>query len=147
DSAADDEVFNVFSAHDGPPFCHQKSYVLARTPAFQDSPNDQSAIPSRGKSLRRNCPGFPERAGKPPALGSHTPGVVTRKLRVVRTMPTASALPTADARGDNVRAAMRSAMLTSTTPSRAEKPRTLISSYTQFISGLLVTYRRMPSAS
>ena len=61
----------------------QKIYAVARTPAFQDSPNDQSAIPSSARSLRRNCPGFPERAGKPPALDSHTPGVVARKLSVV----------------------------------------------------------------
>ena len=74
----------------------------------------------------RNCPGIPERAGKPPALGSQTPGVVTRKLRVVRNIPTARALPTTDARGENGRAAMRIAMATSTTPSTAEKPRTLM---------------------
>src|SRR5262249_50506944 len=94
--------------------------------AFQDSPSDQSEIPSKAKSLRRNCPGFPERAGKPPALGSHTPGVVARKLSVVRNIPTARALPRADARGENGRAAMRIATATSITPSTAEKPRTLI---------------------
>ena len=40
----------------------------------------------------RNCPGTAERAGKPPRLGSQTPGVVMRKLRVVRNIPTARAL-------------------------------------------------------
>src|SRR4051812_35793316 len=57
----------------------------------QASPSDQSAIPSRARSLMRACPGNAERAGKPPALGSQTPGVVTRKLRVVRNIPTARA--------------------------------------------------------
>src|SRR5262249_35279157 len=122
-------------------FRRQKIYALPRTLAFQDSPNDQSAIPSSARSFRRNCPGFPERAGKPPALGSHTPGVVARKLSVVRNKPTARALPTAEARGDNGRAATRTATPTSMTPSRVEKPQTLISSYTQLIRGLLVTYR------
>src|SRR5262249_16474116 len=65
-----------------------------RSLAFQASPSDQREIPSRARSLIRNCPGFPERAGKPPALGSQTPGVVTRKLRVVRNIPTAKPLPT-----------------------------------------------------
>src|SRR5262249_40358539 len=91
----------------------------------QASPSNQSEIPSRARSLMRNCPGSAERAGKPPALGSHTPGVVTRKLRVVRNIPTAKARPRAETRGENGRAAMSSAMVTSTTPSMAEKPRTL----------------------
>src|SRR5262245_20167420 len=96
-----------------------------RSLAFQASPSDQSEIPSRTRSLIRNCPGFPERAGKPPAVGSQTPGVVARKLKVVRNIPTARALPRADARGEYRRAAMRTATVTSTTPSKAEKPRTL----------------------
>src|SRR5262245_60321031 len=91
----------------------------------QASPSDQSEIPSRARSLMRNCPGTADRAGKPPRLGSQTPGVVTRKLRVVRSIPTARALPRAEARGANGRAAMRSAIATSTTPSTVEKPRTL----------------------
>ena len=49
--------------------------------------------------MMRNCPGTAERAGKPPRLGSQTPGVVTRKLRVVRNIPTAKALPRAETRG------------------------------------------------
>src|SRR5258707_9653649 len=102
-----------------------KTQTDVRPLAFHASPSDQSEIPSRARSLMRNCPGFPERAGKPPALGSQTPGVVTRKLRVVRNIPTARALPRAEARGENGRAAMRIAMATSTTPSMAEKPRTL----------------------
>src|SRR5215471_3346531 len=106
-------------------FRRNETYAAARTLAFQDSPSDQSAIPSRARSLIRNCPGFPERAGKPPALGSQTPGVVKRKLRVVRNIPTARALPRAEARGENGRAAISSATATSTTPSAAEKPRTL----------------------
>jgi hypothetical protein len=72
---------------------------------------------------------------------------VTRKLRVVRNIPTARALPRAHARGESGRAAMSSATATSTTPSTAEKPRMLMVPYTQLISGLLATYRRIPSAS
>src|SRR5437762_7451756 len=53
----------------------------------QASPSVQSEIPSRARSLMRNCPGTADRAGKPPRLGSQTPGVVTRKLRVVRNIP------------------------------------------------------------
>src|SRR3954467_535972 len=93
--------------------------------ACQASPSVQSEIPSRARSLMRACPGNAERAGKPPALDAQTPGVVTRKLRVVRNVPTARALPRAEARGHTGRAAMSSAMATSTTPSTAEKPRTL----------------------
>jgi len=74
----------------------------------------------------RNCPGAPERAGKPPASAAQTPGVVTRKLRVVRNIPIAKALPTTEARGENGRVAMRIAMVSSTTPSTAEKPRWLM---------------------
>src|SRR5204863_8729883 len=106
--------------HGAAPFHRQRIYAVALTLAFQDSPSDQRAIPSSAKSLRRNYPGFPERAGKPPALGSQTPGVVRRKLRVVRNIPTAKALPRAEARAENGRAAMRIAMATSTTPSTAE---------------------------
>src|SRR5205823_11811192 len=115
-----------------------------RSLAFQASPSDQSEIPSRARSLMRNCPGIADRAGNPPRLGSQTPGVVTRKFRVVRNIPTARALPSAEARGENGRAAMRIAVATSTTPSRAEKPRTLTSPYTQLISGLLATNGRIP---
>src|SRR4051794_26319170 len=113
----------------------------------QDSPSVQSEIPSRARSLMRNCPGTADRAGKPPRLGSQTLGVVTRKLRVVRNIPTARALPRAETRGEIGRAAMSSAMATSTTPSMAEKLGTLMSPYTQLISGLLATNGRIPSAS
>src|SRR5262249_1016356 len=92
-------------------------------------------------------PGNPESAGKPPALDSHTPGVVARKLRVVRNIPTARMLPTTEARGKNGRTAMRIAIVISTTPSTAEKPRWLVKPYTQLISGLLATYVLIPSAS
>src|SRR5262249_57573352 len=64
----------------------------------QASPSDQSEIPSRATSLMRNCPGCPESAGKPPALGSQTPGVVNMKLKVVRNIPTAKPLPRTVAR-------------------------------------------------
>jgi hypothetical protein len=44
-----------------------------------------------------------ESAGKPPKLFSH-PGVVTRKLSVVRNIATASPLPTAEPIGQTGRA-------------------------------------------
>ena len=72
--------------------CHSLRWL-----AFQASPSVQSAIPSRARSLMRNCPGTAERAGKPPALDAQTPGVVMRKLRLVRSIPTARALPSAEA--------------------------------------------------
>ena len=89
------------------------------------SPRVQSAAPSRTTSLSRNWPGTAESAGKPPSVGSHTPGVVSRKLSVVANMPTARALPTAEARAESGRSAIRAAIATSATPSSAEKPSTL----------------------
>ena len=58
----------------------------------------------------------------PPADASHTPGVVRRKLNVVKNMPTANALPMMAARVASGRAAMSRAMAISVTPSKAEKP-------------------------
>jgi hypothetical protein len=51
--------------------------------------------------LRRNCPGITDSAGNPPADGSQTPGVVSRKLKVVKNMRTADALPTRAARPES----------------------------------------------
>src|SRR5262245_30477688 len=93
--------------------------------ARQSSANNHTAAPNNTKSLARNCPGTTDSAGKPPADVSQTPGVVNRKLKVVRNMPTAAKLPASAARPDNGRAAMRRATAISTPPSTAEKPRTL----------------------
>src|SRR5260370_37347211 len=46
------------------------------------SPSDHIAAPSRTTSFSRNCPTAPERAGKPPRLGSH-PGEENKNERVV----------------------------------------------------------------
>ncbi len=64
-----------------------------------------SDAPRRTKSLIRNCPGTTDSAGKPPADASQTPGVVNRKLSVVRNIPTANAPPAAAARVENGRTA------------------------------------------
>jgi hypothetical protein len=66
-----------------------------------------------------------DRAGKPPRLGSH-PGVVTRKLSVVRNIPAASPLPTAEPIGHTGRSAMSTPIAISTTPSSEENPPTLM---------------------
>ena len=86
-----------------------------------------------------------DRAGNPPRLGSQ-PGVVTRKLSVVRNMPDARALPTAEPIGHTGRSAMSKPMAISTTPSSVENRPTLTSRYTQPISGLFATNGWMPSA-
>lgn len=39
---------------------------------------------SRTASFSRNCPGAAEIAGKPPAVCSATPGVVMKKVSVIR---------------------------------------------------------------
>ena len=60
-----------------------------------------------------------ESAGKPPRLGSH-PGVVNRKVSVVRNVPTASPLPMAEPSGQTGRSAMSSPVAISTTPRSEE---------------------------
>jgi len=84
------------------------------------SANVEIAAPSNTTSFRRNCPGNADRAGNPPRLGSQ-PGVENRKLRVVRNISTAEALPIDDSLGDIGRRAMRLAIAISTMPSRLEK--------------------------
>src|SRR5260370_14284087 len=110
DATANDQILKVLDAHDGAPFHRQEGYAAARTRAFQDSPSDQSAMPSRARSLMRNCPGSADKAGKPPRLGSHTPGAVNQKLNVLRNIPTARALPMAEICRASGPAAMRIAM-------------------------------------
>ena len=39
---------------------------------------------NKTRSFNKNCPGAPERAGKPPADGSITPGVVSINVRVIK---------------------------------------------------------------
>src|SRR5262245_47496756 len=83
------------------------------------SPAVHRAAPSKTTSLMRNWPGTADRAGKP-SDGSMTPGVENRKLRVVRNIPTASALPTAESLAENGRAAISTAVNSSMAPKIAE---------------------------
>src|SRR6266852_4350984 len=82
------------------------------------SPNDHIAAPSKTTSFSRNCPTAPERAGKPPRLGSH-PGVENKNESVVTNMSTATALPIAQAFRDQGRRAINIAMEISTIPNPA----------------------------
>src|SRR5215471_1580916 len=102
---------------------------------FAASPNVETAAPSNTTSFRRNCPGNADSAGNPPRLGSQ-PGVENRKLRVVRNITTAAALPIDDSLGDIVRKAIRLAIAISTMPSRLEKVWTLRNLYIQPMTGL-----------
>ena len=64
--------------------------LLTRFPGLAKRPERN---PEQGQVLDEELPrAIADRAGKPPRLGSQTPGVVTRKLRVVRNIPTARAL-------------------------------------------------------
>src|SRR5262249_37858066 len=112
-----------------------------------DSPRVQRAAPSSTTSLSRNWPGRTEIAGKPPSDTSQTPGVVTRKLSVVANMPTARALPRAEARVASGRRAINTAIVTSATPTRLENARTPRAVAAQAIRGLCAASGRMASAS
>jgi hypothetical protein len=90
----------------------------------QSSPHVHSDAPKTTRSLSRNCPGTTDSAGKPPADASQTPGVVSRKLSVVRHVQAAAALPARAVRAESGREAMSRAVTISAAPSMAEKPRT-----------------------
>src|SRR5262249_26252587 len=122
--------------------CHSLRWL-----AFQVSPSVQSAIPRRARSLMRNCPGDPERAGKPPALDAQTPGVVTRKLRVVRNIPTATALPRGEPGGQRGGGARRGAVATPAPPGTAENPGPLMTPKPHLIGGLGAPNGLPPPAS
>ena len=74
------------------------------------------AAPKSTRSLSKNCPGNTDTAGKPPKEASHTPGVESTKLNVVRNIPTASALLRAATHAENGRAAMSPAMASTVIP-------------------------------
>ena len=80
-------------------------------------------------------------------LFSNVVGVVSRKLSVVANMPTARALPRAEARAATGRRAMRAAIVTSATPNRLENARTPRAVAAQAKSGLCAASGRMASAS
>src|SRR5258708_38085760 len=102
--------------------------------ASSDSPSDQTAAPNRTISLSRNCPGIPERAGKP-SVGSH-PGVEMRKESVVANSPIARTLPIADALGETERRLMSTAVAFSLEPNIVGNDRTLRIPDIQAESGL-----------
>src|SRR6266446_6814429 len=102
------------------------------------SPSDHIAAPSRTTSFSRNCPTAPERAGKPPRLGSH-PGVENKNESVVRNISTATALPIAHAFRDQGRRAINIAIEISTTPNAAANCRTVHTRYIQPNNGLCAT--------
>src|SRR5262245_32605991 len=85
------------------------------------SPKDHTAAPNRTISFSRNCPGTTESAGNPPRLDSQ-PGVENKKLKVVRNIMTASALPNAETLAEKGRSAIMKAIAISVVPSRLENP-------------------------
>jgi hypothetical protein len=123
--------------------------VRDRTPSRHEvkaSPSDHIAAPSRTTSFSRNCPTAPERAGKPPRLGSH-PGVENKNESVVRNISAATELPIAQAFRDQGRRATNIAMEISTTPNAAANCRTVHTRYIQRNNGLCATSGSMPCAS
>ena len=56
---------------------------------------------NKTRSFNKNCPGAPERAGKPPADGSITPGVVSINVRVIKNVIADIKPPNADKIGLN----------------------------------------------
>src|SRR5262249_48291606 len=110
------------------------------------SPNDQTAVAGRATSWTRNWPRT-LMAGNPPSSSAQVPGVVTRKLRVLRNIPTASRLPAAETRGSQGRAAIRSPTRTSVAPSMFDSPWTPNTGYVPAKGRLFSTNGRRPSAS
>jgi len=89
-------------------------------------------------SFNRNCPGAGDKKGKPKPC-CKTGGVENKKLNVSRKVITAIALPTAEARTDQGRAAISTALVTSITPIRLEAAWTLNTLYIQLMNGLFAT--------
>jgi hypothetical protein len=113
--------------------------------AVKASPSDHIAAPSRTTSFIKNWPTAPERAGKPPRLGSH-PGVENKNESVVRNISTATALPIAAAFRDQGRRAIKMAMEISTTPNPVANCRRVHMRYIQANNGLCATSGSMPCA-
>jgi hypothetical protein len=122
----------------------EASSSLGRCPRLAERPDRN---PKQREILDEELPRLPREGGE--TAGTRLPDTrcVKRKLRVVRNIPTARALPSAETRGKNGRRATRIATVTSITPRMAEKLRTLSNPYAQLISGLLATYRWIPWAS
>lgn len=82
--------------------------------ALNASPALQLAAPSSKMSLITNAPAAEGTIR--PSTWIHMPGVVIMKLSVVRNMPAAARLPTAQSRAEMGRAAISSAMTISAEP-------------------------------
>lgn len=106
--------------------------------ALKDSPNDQTAAPKSTMSFNRNCPGAGDKNGNP-RPSCKTGGVENKKLSVSRKVIAAIALPIADARADQGRAAISTALVTSITPMTLEAAWTLNTLYIQLMNGLFCT--------
>src|SRR5215469_14490992 len=115
--------------------------------APSESPSVHSEAPASTRSLSRNWPGSTDSTGNPLAAAAVTPGVVNRKLSVLKNSSTASALPGTEIRGASGRSAMSSAAMISAVPSTAANVRTLKMWYTQLSSGLWATSGWMATAS
>jgi len=94
----------------------------------------QSAAPRSTKSLIRNCPMSPGNGNQWP--GMKTPGVVIRKLTVIRNVAVAPTLPENDILAESGRSDISMATSTSITPIRFDTSCWLITEYIQGIKGL-----------
>src|SRR6266516_721896 len=114
------------------PACDNRAaHAMEPRVARSASPDVNSAAPSRMTSFMRKPPiGF---------VGASTPGVVTRNESVTTNMPAAARLAYPEILGNHGRTAMRSAAVTSNTPSRSDVPRSPKIGYNHDMSGLFCT--------
>ena len=99
-------------------FVPVRSWCRAGKPLRMDAESRQIEAAKRTASLSRNCPGAAEIAGKPPAVGSATPGVGRKNVRVTRKVQADIAAPSAEAIGLNDPAINAAAVASSSTPNR-----------------------------
>ena len=102
--------------------------------------------PSRTVSFSKKAP-VCEIAGKPPPRGSNIPGVVKKKLKVVRKMSTPMPAPTAANRTDTGRDSKSTPPAISMRPTMMLAPLTPRSACHQPTKGLLMMKGEMPDAS
>lgn len=98
-------------------------------------------------SFKRNCPGSAEIAGNPPAMGSKTPGVVTKKLSVIKKVQHDIAAPIAEATGTNAPSKSIVAVESSMTPITSLAPCMPNAVFIQDMKGLLAIKPMFPVAS
>ncbi len=95
-------------------------FVLVNLEAFNASPAVHTAAARNKTSFAINCPGIGDRLGNPYS-GCHTPGVESKKVKVIKNMIIAPKLPNAEAFGENGLAAINIPSRISITPSTMEK--------------------------